>query len=232
MDTPKIVSRQEWLKARKAFLAKEKAFTKERDRLTAARRALPLVEITKDYRFQTASGDQGLADLFGPHIQLIIQHFMFGPDWEEGCPSCSFWADNFNGIDAHLAARDTAFAAVSNASLEKLLAYRNRLGWTFNWASAAGSTFSADFGVSFHDGDGPDGQGYNYTGKVFGEEMPGVSVFLRLPDGTLCHSYSTYARGLDMLNAAYHLLDLTPKGRDEDNLDFTMAWIRRRDRYA
>ena len=232
MDTPKIVSRQEWLKARKAFLAKEKAFTKERDRLSAARRALPLVKIAKDYRFQTASGDQSLADLFGPHSQLIIYHFMFGPDWEEGCPSCSFWADNFNGIDAHLAARDTAFAAVSNAPLEKLLAYRDRLGWSFNWASAAGSAFSADFGVSFHDGDGADGQGYNYTGKVFGEEMPGVCVFLRLPDGTLCHSYSTYARGLDMLNAAYHFLDLTPKGRDEDNLDFTMAWIRRRDQYA
>ncbi len=231
MHTPKIVSQAEWLTARKALLAKGKAFTKARDRLAAERRALPLVRVEKTYRFQTASGEQGLDDLFGAHSQLIVQHFMFGPDWAEGCPSCSFWADNFNGTDAHLGARNTAFVAVSNAPLEKLLAYKERLGWTFNWVSAADSTFSADFGVTFPAGNDADGRGYNYTGKVSGEEKPGLSVFYRLPDKSICHSYSTYARGLDFLNATYHLLDLTPMGRDEAGLSFTMAWVKRRDQY-
>ena len=231
MEKPRIVSRGEWLDERKALLQQEKAFRKERDRLSAARRDLPLVAVDADYRFQSVDGEKGLADLFGPHSQLIVYHFMFGPDWEEGCPSCSFWADNFNGIDAHLAARDTAFVAVSNAPLETLLDYRERFGWTFDWVSAAGSTFSADFGVTFDD-NGSGESTYNYTGRPFGPEMPGVSVFLRPDDGGLYHIYSTYARGLDMLNGAYHFLDLTPKGRDEDGLDFTMAWIRRRDQYG
>lgn len=231
MAGPKIVSQTEWVTARKAFLVKEKAFTKERDRLAAERRELPMVRVEKDYRFQTTSGEQDLGGLFGPHSQLIVQHFMFGADWTEGCPSCSFWADNFSGTDAHLAARDTAFAAVSNAPLDTLLAYRKRLGWNFNWVSAMGSTFSADFGVTFPDGNDPNGRGYNYGGAIRGEEMPGISVFQRLPDNSICHSYSTYARGLDFMNATYNLLDLTPKGRDEADLPFTMAWIKRRDQY-
>ena len=149
-------------------------------------------------------------------------------------PSCSFWADNFDGVDSHLAARDTAFAVVSNAKLDTLSAYKKRLGWSFTWVSAEGRSFSSDFGVSFYDGHaGPNGTGYNYSGEVWGmEELPGVSVFVRPKDGTVCHSYSTYGRGLDILNGAYHFLDLTPKGRDEDGLDFSMSWVKRRDQYA
>lgn len=233
MKNLNIVSRGEWLTARKALLTKEKAFTHERERLAAERRSLPMVRIEEDYRFQTNSGEQSLADLFGPHSQLIVYHFMFGPDWEEGCPSCSLWADGFNGMDVHLAARDTAFVAIANASLEKLNAYSKRLGWTFTMASAAGSTFNADFGVSFYEGEpGSNTEGYNYGGKIMGAEMPGISVFTRLEDGTVCHSYSTFARGLDMMNGTYQFLDLTPRGRDEADLPWTMAWIKRNDQYA
>ena len=233
MEHPNIVSREEWLTARKALLAKEKAFTHERERLAAERRTLPMVRVEEDYRFQTNAGEKSLADLFGPHSQLIVYHFMFGPEWDEGCPSCSFWADTFNGTDVHLAARDTAFVAIANAPLEKLNAYAKRLGWTFNMVSTGGSSFSADFGVSFYEGEpGTNTEGYNYGGKIWGEEMPGVSVFTKLEDGTVCHTYSTFARGLDILNGAYHFLDMTPKGRDEGDLPFTMAWIRRNDQYA
>jgi len=232
MAAPNIVSRDEWLIARKELLAKEKTFNRDRDALSAERRTLPLVKIDEDYRFQSSSGEKTLADLFGPHNQLIVYHFMFGPDWEEGCPSCSFWADNFNGIAPHLAARNTSFAAISNAPLDILLAYKERLGWSFDWVSAEGSTFSADFGVSFYDEESrSDGKGYNYTGNAPLAELPGISVFTRLEDGTVCHSYSTYARGLDMLNGAYHFLDLTPNGRNESGLDFSMAWVRRHDQY-
>lgn len=230
MERPRIVTRGEWLDERKALLEQEKAFTRERDRLAAARRALPMVEVADDYRFQSTDGEKSLADLFGPHSQLIVQHFMFGENWEEGCPSCSFWVDSFSGNSAHLAARDTAFVLVSNAPLEKLQAYRNRLGWDVRWVSAQGSTFSADFGVTFIEGDDRD-RVYNYTDEPYGEENPGMSVFVKLADGKVCHTYSTYARGLDILNSAYNLLDLTPKGRDEDGMDFTMAWLRRRDEY-
>lgn len=230
MTKEQIVSRKDWLKARKALLAREKALMKEQDELSAARRALPLVRIEKDYRFQTEEGEQSLAELFGPHSQLVVYHFMFGPDWEKGCPSCSFWADNFDGIDTHLAARDTRFLCVSNAPLEKLRSYKAKYGWRFDWVSAGGSDFSADFGVSFY-GDAAGGEGYNYGRKPFGEETPGLSVFLRLKDGSICHSYSTYGRGLEAFNGAYHLLDLTPKGRDEDGLSHPMAWVKRRDEY-
>jgi predicted dithiol-disulfide oxidoreductase (DUF899 family) len=230
MTAQKIVSRDEWLDARKKLLAKEKSFNRDRDALSAARRELPLVKIEEDYRFQSPTGEKTLGDLFGPHSQLIIYHFMFGPDWDEGCPSCSFWADNYNGVDMHLAARDTKIAAISNAPLEKLEAYKKRLGWSFDWVSAEGSTFSKDFGVSFYD-DESRSNGYNYSEGAPLAELPGISVFTKLDDGTVCHSYSTYARGLDMLNGAYHLLDLTPKGRDEDSLDWGMQWVRRNDKY-
>jgi predicted dithiol-disulfide oxidoreductase (DUF899 family) len=231
MTSPALVSRGEWLEARKALLAEEKELTRALDRLAARRRALPLVRIDRDYRFDTERGAERLADLFKGKSQLIVYHFMFGRNWEEGCPSCSFWADNFSGVDVHLAARDVAFVAVSNAPLERLLAYRRRMGWRFDWVSAGASDFSADFGATFEGRTpGPMG-GYNYTDRIPGEEMPGVSVLLRLPDGGLAHSYSAYARGLEMLNGAYHLLDMTPKGRDEAKLPFTMAWVRRRDQY-
>lgn len=232
MALQKTVSREEWLAARKLLLLREKAFNRERDELSALRRDMPFVLIEDRYVFQTEDGEQSLLDLFGSHKQLIIYHFMYGPDWQEGCPSCSLWADNFDGIDVHLAARNTAFACVSNASLDKLLTYRKRLGWTFKWVSAETNSFSADFGVSFQRGDESKlGVGYNYSGKIFGKEMPGISVFTRGEDDTILHSYTTYSRGLDMVNGLYHYLDLTPLGRDEDSLPSTMAWLRRNDQY-
>lgn len=232
MSGQKAVSKEEWLAARKTLLGREKAFTKERDDLSAMRQDMPFVQVEDAYLFQTEEGEQSLLELFGPHKQLIIYHFMFGPNWEEGCPSCSLWADSFNGIDVHLAARNTAFSCVSNASLDTLLAYRKRLGWSFKWVSAQTNSFSADFGVSFHDGDQSKlGAGYNYSGKIFGKEMPDISVFTRCENDDILHSYTTYSRGLDMMNGMYHYLDLTPLGRDEDKLPSTMSWLRRSDQY-
>lgn len=223
------VKREEWLTARKALLEKEKIFTKARDELTKERQMLPMVKIDKNYVFNSNSGEKTLANLFGPHQQLIIYHFMFGNDWEEGCPSCSFWADNFNGIDKHLAARDTAFAVTSNAPLSVLNEYKQRLGWDFHWVSATDTEFGADFDVSYYD-DGYDKSGYNYSDWMPEGEMPGISVFIK-QGNNIYHSYSTYGRGLDMLNGAYHYLDLTPKGRDEKDLEFTQAWVKRHDEY-
>lgn len=227
----RMATREEWLEERLALLEQEKEFNKKRDQLSAARRALPMVRIDKDYMFDTNAGKKSLADLFGNNTQLIVYHFMFGKDWEEGCPSCSYLADNFNGMDMHLNARDVSFWAISNAPLERLNAYKKRLGWSFNWASTAGNSFGADFGVTFEDKKPVNGKGYNYSENVYGEEMPGASVFVRLNDGGVAHTYSTFARGLDMLIGTYNYLDLTPMGRDEDGLDFSMAWVRRNDSY-
>lgn len=229
---PRLTDRATWLAARKELLAQEKAFTRERDALTAARQALPMVAIDKTYQFQTEHGPKSLADLFAGRGQLIIYHFMFGPDWQDGCPSCSYWCDHFNGIDVHLAARDTSFVLASNAPLDRLLTYRKRMGWRLEWVSAAGSDFGVDFGVTFPDKEARDGTGYNYGRQPYADESPGLSVFRMLSAGTIAHSYSTYGRGLDILNTAYHLLDMTPKGRDEDALPHKMAWIKRRDQYA
>jgi len=226
-----VTDRNTWLKARKLLLEDEKAFTRARDELNAKRRALPKVRITKEYAFVTEHGPKNLVDLFGDKSQLIVYHFMFGETWSEGCPSCSFWADNFNGSSVHLAARDTAFVCVSTAPLETLLAYRTRMAWQFDWVSSGGSDFNADFGITFHDGQPGPTNGYNYREAVPGEEMPGASVFTRLPDGAVAHSYSTYGRGLDIFNGVYHLLDLTPKGRDEAGLPYAQAWVRRHDQY-
>jgi len=228
-----IVSRSEWLEARRIHLADEKAFTQARDALSARRRALPWLKVDSAYAFQTPKGEQTLPDLFGPHSQLIVSHFMFGPDWQEGCPSCSFWADGYNGLDIHLAHRDTAFVAVSNTSLEKIERYRTRMGWTFRWVSSMGSDFNRDFGVSFTPEQIETGETvYNYEKRPFPiSEAPGISVFHKPGPETVVHTYSTYARGLDMLNPAYQMMDLLPKGRDEDGLGFTMAWLRRHDQY-
>jgi predicted dithiol-disulfide oxidoreductase (DUF899 family) len=230
MTTPRIVSQEEWLEARKAHLAKEKEFTRARDELARHRRELPWVKVDKPYTFDAAEGRVSLGDLFGGNGQLLIYHFMMGPDWEEGCPSCSFWADNYNGVDVHLAHRDTALVAVSRAPLAKIDAYKKRMGWTFRWVSSAGSDFNFDYDASFE----PDEEGLRYnfgTIKPFGEETPGISAFRRGDGGAIYHTYSTYARGLDMLNGAYHLLDLTSKGRDEQELPWPMAWVKRHDRY-
>lgn len=232
MSGSEIVSRDDWLKARKDLLDREKAFTRQRDELAAARRALPKVRVDKDYRFQTAGGEATLADLFGPHSQLIVYHFMYGPDWETGCKSCSFWADNYDGISAHLAARDVALVAISNAPLQTLLDYREANNWSFDWVSAGGTTFSADFGVTFNGDDGDNPEGYNYTGRAGNGELPGISVFEKQADGSVLHTYSVYARGLEDVNGTYRLLDIVPKGRDEDGLDYPMAWVRRRDQYG
>jgi predicted dithiol-disulfide oxidoreductase (DUF899 family) len=229
MTTPRIVSHEEWLKARKAFLAKEKEFTRARDDLARQRRELPWVKVEKPYTFDATEGRLTLADLFGGKGQLLVYHFMFGPDWTEGCPSCSFWADNYNGVDIHLAHRDTALVAVSRAPLAKIDAYKTRMGWTFRWVSSAGSDFNFDHGASFKPGE--QGLQYNFgTIKPYGEETPGISVFRRGDDGAIYHTYSTYARGLDVVNGTYHLLDLTSKGRDEDP-EHPMAWVKRHDRY-
>ena len=229
MSGGKVVSRDEWLIARKAFLQKEKAFTYAREKLSEERRQLPMVKIETDYVFDSNSGETSLSALFGEHKQLIIYHFMYGKDWQEGCPSCSFWADNFNGIEKHLGARNTAFAVTSNAALETLNTYKKRLNWDFNWLSAGENTFGKDFGVTFSDGD--DESSYNYSDFIpDAGEMPGISVFLK-EDNEVFHSYSTYGRGLDMLNGAYHYLDLTPMGRDESDLSFTQAWVKRNDEY-
>ena len=223
-----IVSESDWMAARKALLDDEKALTRARDALSARRRALPVVRIDKDYRFAAEDGEKGLADLFAGQRQLIVYHFMFGADWSQGCPSCSFWIDNFDGIAVHLAARDTTLVAVSKGPLDALLAYRQRMGWQMPWVSAGDSGFNEDFRVSFA-GDPP--HDYNFgTQRFGGSEAPGISVFLSGEDGAVLHSYSTYSRGLDMLNCAYHLLDLTPLGRNES--DGSMRWLRRHDRYG
>ncbi len=234
MEDHQIVSREAWLAAHKAHLAREKELTHLRDTLAKERRALPWVRIDTEYRFDTDDGERSLADLFEGKNQLIVQHFMFGPDWNEGCPACSFWADGFNGFTAHLEQRDVTMLAVSNASQDKLNAYKKRMGWTFKWATARDGAFSRDFGVTFSDrGLADNGKNYNYQSQAApGEEAPGVSVFCRNEDGQIFHTYSCYSRGLDTLNAAYHYLDLTPKGRDEDGLPFPMSWVRRKDSYG
>lgn len=229
MTKHSVASKAQWLDERKALLAKEKELTRLRDELSETRRQLPWVVVDKDYHFNGTSGPCTLSDLFGPHSQLIVQHFMFGMDWEEGCTSCSFWADNFNGTQMHLAARDIAFAATSNAPLDRLQAYAGRLGWNFPWYSAEDTSFAEDFNVTFGQTAKDNNRiEYNYTSQNwYTEELPGVSVFIR-DDRTIYHTYSTYSRGLDILNAAYHYIDLTPKGRNEDN---GMSWLRRNDEY-
>lgn len=231
---PTIATSQDaWLAARKDLLAREKAFTRERDALSAARRELPWLRVEKAYTFDTTEGPASLRDLFGPHSQLLIKHFMFGEGWEEGCPSCSFWADGLDGLDVHLAHRDIAFVVVSSAPLETLQAYRARMGWRFRWVSCAGSDFNLDMNVSFTQEMLNSGEAvYNYAPKGFpSTEAPGVTAWVH-EDETVYHTYGTFGRGLDALNSAYQLMDLTAKGRDELGLPWPMAWLRRRDQYG
>ena len=221
---PTVASRDEWRHARLELLAGEKALTRQRDELSRQRRALPWVRVTKDYVFDTVDGSRSLAELFDGRSQLLVYHFMFGPDWAEGCPSCSFWADSFNGIDIHLAHRDVTFLAVSRAPLDRLRAYRRRMGWTFPWVSSLGTDFNVDFGVTY-------AANYNYAPvEDPPEELAGLSAFARRADEVF-HTYSCYARGLDAFNSAYQLLDLAPQGRDEEDLEWTMAWLHRHDEY-
>jgi predicted dithiol-disulfide oxidoreductase (DUF899 family) len=234
MTKHEVVSQDAWLKARRELLAKEKEFTRLRDELSESRRQLPWVKVDKPYVFDGPGGKESLGDLFAGRRQLIVQHFMFAPDWEAGCKSCSFWADNFDGITAHLNQRDVTFVVISRAPLKTLETFERRMGWSFKWLSSLGSDFNFDFGVSATPDDMGKGQvTYNYASrKPFGPEMPGLSVFYEDDDGAIYHTYSCYARGLDMLNTAYHLLDLVPKGRDEAALQYPMAWVKLRDQYA
>jgi predicted dithiol-disulfide oxidoreductase (DUF899 family) len=233
MNRPKIVSQDEWLKARKALLAKEKAFSRERDELAAARRDLPMVKVDKPYAFDGPTGKKTLSELFGGRRQLIVYHFMFDPSWTEGCKSCSLVADHFEGALPHLAARDTAFAAIARAPLPKLRAFQERMGWRFALLSSAENDFNYDYGVSFRSGDKDAGKpAYNFGTAGFPtSEAPGLSTFLRDGDDVL-HAYSTYARGLDTIIGAYNLLDLTPLGRQEAELPYGMAWVKHHDKYA
>lgn len=227
--TPQIVSRQDWLIARKALLAEEKSFTAARDALSAKRRQLPWVRIEKAYTFEAPQGRMTLADLFAGRSQLIVYHFMYGTDWKEGCKSCSFWADNYNDIVVHLNQRDVSMVTVSTAPLTTLRKFQQRMGWDFTWVSSGGTTFNQDFGVSPAPG-AP--LNYNYGSAVKDmTELPGLSVFARNERGEIFHTYSCYARGLDMLNAAYHHLDLVPKGRGEEGLPFPMSWVKHHDKY-
>jgi predicted dithiol-disulfide oxidoreductase (DUF899 family) len=234
MASHAIVSREEWIEARKAHLAKEKEFTRLRDRLSAERRALPWVKVDKTYVFEGPSGKATLADLFDGRRQLIVYHFMFGPGWEEGCPSCSFLADHIDGALAHLGQRDVTLLAVSRAPLRQIEAFKKRMGWRFTWVSSHGTDFNFDFHVSFTKDEVATGAvEYNFDRREFpSEEAPGLSVFGKNEHGEVFHTYSTYARGLDMLVGAYNYLDLAPQGRDEDALTFTMAWVRHHDRYG
>ena len=231
----RIVSRDEWLAARKAHLAREKEFTRLRDRLSAERRALPWVKVEKPYAFDGPEGKETLADLFAGRSQLLVYHFMLGPGWEEGCKSCSFLADHIDGSVIHLAHRDVALVVVSRAPLAKIAAFKKRMGWRFKWVSSYGSDFNRDYHVSFTKDDVAKGKTYyNYQVRESSSEgeAPGVSVFYQDGTGTIFHTYSAYARGLDMLVGAYNYLDLVPKGRDEDSLPFTMDWLRHHDRYG
>ena len=222
---PKIVSPEEWLVARKELLAREKEFTRLRDELTHLRREMPWERVEKAYTFEGPSGKEALADLFGGHSQLIAYHFMLGPGWKEGCPSCSFIADHFDGMMVHLAARDITLLAISRAPLEEIEVYKKRMGWKFKWVSSFGSDFNFDYGVTGE-------VAYNYTDiKKPGDERPGASVFFKDDSINIYHTYSTYGRGLDILLGTYNFIDLTPKGRNEAGLKHGMAWVRRHDMY-
>jgi predicted dithiol-disulfide oxidoreductase (DUF899 family) len=235
MTTHQVVTPEQWLEARRQLLAKEKEFTRLRDELSEARRALPWERVDKEYVFDGPDGRETLAQLFDGRSQLVVYHFMFAPDWEAGCKSCSFWADNFDRNVVHLAARDVTLIAVSRAPYEKLDAFRKRLGWTFKWVSSDGGGFNFDYGVSFAPDELAKGEiSYNYRRSTLAmSDLPGISVFYRDRGGAVFHTYSCYARGLDMMNAAYQYLDLVPRGRDEaDQRPHPMAWVRLRDEYG
>lgn len=229
----RIVSKEEWLQARKELLVEEKAHTRRHDALGAERRALPWVRVTKEYVFDAPGGWRTLADLFDGRSQLIVNHFMLGPGWKEGCVGCSFGADHLDGALVHLAHRDVTLVAVSRAPLAEIEAFRKRMGWRFDWVSSYSSEFNRDFHVSFTEDDMTNGKVfYNYEMREFQcEDLPGTSVFYQDEKGDIFHTYSTFARGGEMVLGTYMLLDLVPKGRDETGLSPPMAWVRHHDRY-
>ena len=228
----KVVPHAEWIRARQALLAKEKAFTRLREELSQQRRDLPWEAVTKEYLFDGPAGRESLSDLFAGRSQLVIYHFMFAPDWSAGCPHCSFWADNFDGVIPHLNQRDVTMIAVSRAAYAKLAAYQQRLGWSFKWLSSGDTSFNFDYQASFTPAELARKQAlYNYVLQDPGRsDREGVSVFVKDDTGQIFHSYSTYARGIDIVNTAYHYLDLVPKGRGENGRG--QFWVRRRDEYG
>jgi len=229
---PKIVSPEQWLAARRELLRHEKEFTQLGDRLAARRRELPWVKIDKSYVFNSPNGPVTLADLFEGRSQLLVQHFMLGPGWEQGCKSCSYMMDHFNPTVPHLNARDVSFAAISHAPLVEILPFKARMGWAVNWVSAQGTDFNHDYHVSFTAEELARGKVcYNFGMQEFPvEEAPGISVFAKDAAGNVYHTYSTYGRGVEVVMTTYDLLDLVPKGRDE-NPEATMSWVRHHDRY-
>jgi len=228
-----VVSHSEWIETRKAFLVKEKEFTKMRDQISQLRRELPWEKVEKDYEFEGPNGASRLSDLFQGRNQLIIYHFMLGPDWDAGCKSCSFIADHFNPAIVHLNQRDVSMVAVSRAPMKVLEQYKKRMGWDFLWVSSFKNDFNQDYNVSFSEEEVERGDAYyNYKKKGFpSTEAPGASVFYKDKDGTIYHTYSVYERGLDMFITAYHYLDIVPKGRNESDLSYTMEWLKRHDEY-
>ena len=231
MNHPEIVSEAEWLIARKDLLTREKQFNAQRDALSAARRKLPWVKVDKEYVFDGPRGKETLADLFDGRSQLIVYHFMLGPGWEEGCKSCSYLADHFDGANWHLPHRDVTLVVISRAPLDEIQPYQKRMGWRFKWLSSHGSDFNFDYHVSFTAEDVAKGKiYYNYEMTDGGEEQPGISVFYKDESGDIFHTYSSYARGGDLLIGTYNYLDLTPLGRREKKGE-GMDWVRRHDRY-
>ena len=233
MTNHETLSPEAWQKARIALLEQERDLTHRREALAAERRALPWVRVDTDYRFEGASGTVSLGELFDGRSQLAVYHFMFAPDWQAGCKSCSFWADSYNGSLEHLAARDVSLVAVSRAPFAKLNTFRKRMGWKFPWVSSGDGPFNRDFGVFFDEAERSEGRAsYNYGKSGFPvADAPGFSVFYKEADGPIFHTYSTYARGLDPVNATYQILDMVPKGRDEKSGGPPMSWVRLHDEY-
>ncbi|AEK59854.1 DUF899 domain-containing protein [Collimonas fungivorans] len=228
-----VVSSERWLSERKTLLAREKELMRLHDQVARERRALPWERVDKDYVFDTAEGQRTLSELFGGRRQLLVQHFMLGPGWEEGCPSCSFMADHTDGMNVHLAQRDITLIAISRAPLAEIARFRQRMGWQFRWVSSHGSDFNYDFKVSFTPEDRARGEVcYNYVMQPFPhEEAPGVSVFYKDDAGDIFHTYSTYGRGVEVMMGAYNMMDLTPQGRGERDVPHKMEWVRHHDRY-
>lgn len=232
IENRKVVSQKAWLVARKKLLVEEKKFSKLRDKLNLQRRKLPWVKVEKKYVFDGPQGRVTLAGLFSGKSQLIIYHFMFGPDWGEGCPHCSFWADHYDGVNFHIGQRDTAFAVVSRAPLREIEPFKKRMGWKFKWLSSFKTDFNFDFNVSFTSKQLKNGTAiYNYAPLNMDiDEREGVSAFYRDKNGDIYHTYSSFARGIDLMNTTYNFLDLTAKGRDE-NPEALQDWVRYHDKY-
>jgi predicted dithiol-disulfide oxidoreductase (DUF899 family) len=228
----KVVSQKEWLAARKELLAKEKKFSRVRDELNRERRALPWVKVEKDYVFDGPDGKKTLSDLFDGKSQLIVYHFMFGPDWGDGCAHCSFWADHYDSVTLHIGQRDTALVVISRAPFKEIKPFKKRMGWKFNWFSSNKNSFNFDFNVAFTPEELKNGKAiYNYEPLDMDiDEREGVSAFYKDSQGDIYHTYSSYARGIDLLNTTYNFIDLTAKGRDEDP-EHSQDWVRYHDKY-